>query len=94
MGSILQWLSVRCWVWNQLVNHVPSGGGARYQFAIQIKDRLTNNQAEYEALCRGLELLLEAEAEAVEAFGDSKVAINQSTVIVILYIPTFLDAKT
>jgi len=51
-------------------------GGARYQFAIQIKDRLTNNQAEYEALCRGRELLLEARAEVVEAFGDSKLAIN------------------
>ena len=92
MGSILRRLSVRCWVWNRLVNHIPSG--ARYEFAIRIKDQLTNNQAEYEALCRGLELLLEAEAEAVEAFGDSKVAINQSTVTVILYIPTFLDAKT
>ena len=91
MGSILRRLSVRCWVWNRLVNHIPSG--ARYEFAIRI-DQLTNNQAEYEALCRGLELLLEAEAEAVEAFGDSKVAINQSTVTVILYIPTFLDAKT
>ena len=91
MGSILRRLSVRCWMWNRLVNHIPSG--ARYEFAIRI-DQLTNNQAEYEALCRGLELLLEAEAEAVEAFGDSKVAINQSTVTVILYIPTFLDAKT
>ena len=92
MGSILRRLSVRCWVWNRLVNHIPSG--ARYEFAIRIKDQLTNNQAEYEALCRGLELLLEAGAEAVEAFGDSKVVINQSTVTVILYIPTFLDAKT
>ena len=34
---------------------------------------------EYEALCKGLELLLDAGAEAVEVFGDSKVAINQST---------------
>ena len=54
-------------------------GGAQYEFAFRISERRTNNQTEYEALCKGLELLLEVGAEAVEAFGDSRVAINQST---------------
>ena len=54
-------------------------GGAQYEFAFHLSERRTNNQTEYEALCKGLELLLEAGAKAVEAFGDSRVAINQST---------------
>ncbi|KAK1694107.1 hypothetical protein QYE76_010804 [Lolium multiflorum] len=39
----------------------------------------TNNVAEYEAIRKGMELLLEAGAEAVELFGDSKLVINQLT---------------
>ena len=37
----------------------------------------TNNQAEYQALVKGLELLKEAHADAVEIFGDSLLVINQ-----------------
>ena len=39
----------------------------------------TNNLVEYEAMRRGMELLLEAGAEAVEIFGDSKIVISQLT---------------
>ncbi|KAK1682569.1 hypothetical protein QYE76_043417 [Lolium multiflorum] len=39
----------------------------------------TNNVAEYEAIRKGMELLLEAGAEAVELFGDSKLVISQLT---------------
>src|SRR4051812_45762860 len=39
----------------------------------------TNNVAEYEAIRRGMELLIEAGAEAVELFGDSKLVISQLT---------------
>ncbi|KAK1644065.1 hypothetical protein QYE76_061870 [Lolium multiflorum] len=39
----------------------------------------TNNVAEYEAMCKGMELLLDAGAEAVEIFGDSKLVISQLT---------------
>jgi ribonuclease HI len=35
--------------------------------------------AEYEAVCKGMELLLEAGAEAVKIFGDSKLVISQLT---------------
>ena len=37
----------------------------------------TNNQAEYQALIKGLELLREVYADAVEIFGDSMLVINQ-----------------
>ena len=36
----------------------------------------TNNLVEYEAVRKGMELLLEAGAEAVEIFGDSKLVIS------------------
>jgi ribonuclease HI len=36
----------------------------------------TNNLAEYEAVRKGLELLLEAGAEAVEIFGNLKLVIS------------------
>ena len=38
---------------------------------------ITNNQAEYEAIIKGLQLLNEVKAEAIEVFGDSQLIINQ-----------------
>ena len=37
----------------------------------------TNNQAEYQALIKGLELLREVHVDAIEVFGDSMLVINQ-----------------
>jgi len=37
----------------------------------------TNNQAEYQALIKGLEFLIEVHADAVEVFRDSMLVINQ-----------------
>jgi ribonuclease HI len=53
--------------------------GATYSFSIRLPTPCTNNLAEYEALRKGMELLLEAGAEAVEIFGDSKLVISQLT---------------
>jgi ribonuclease HI len=53
--------------------------GVTYSFSIRLPAPYTNNLAEYEAVCRGMELLLEARAEAVEVFGDSKLVISQLT---------------
>jgi ribonuclease HI len=39
----------------------------------------TNNLAEYKAVHRGMELLVEASAEAVEVSRDSKLVISQLT---------------
>ena len=37
----------------------------------------TNNEAEYEAILKGLQLLQEVKADAIEIFGDSQLVINQ-----------------
>ena len=37
----------------------------------------TNNQAEYEAILKGLQLLQEVKTESIEIFGDSQLVINQ-----------------
>jgi ribonuclease H / adenosylcobalamin/alpha-ribazole phosphatase len=46
--------------------------GVTYSFSIRLPAPCTNNLAEYEAARRGMELLFEDGAEAVEVFGDSK----------------------
>jgi len=51
--------------------------GKKYEFSLQIVATSTNNQAEYQALIKGLELLKEVHADAVEIFGDSMLVINQ-----------------
>jgi hypothetical protein len=53
--------------------------GAAYSFSIRLPTPCTNNLAEYEAVRKGMELHLEAGAEAVEIFGDSKLVISQLT---------------
>jgi hypothetical protein len=53
--------------------------GATYSFSIRLSTACTNNLAEYEAVCKGMELLLEVGAEAVETFGDPKLVISQRT---------------
>jgi hypothetical protein len=50
--------------------------GVTYSFSIGLPAPCTNNLAEYEAARRGVELLLEAGAEAVEVFGDAKLVIS------------------
>jgi ribonuclease HI len=48
-------------------------------FSVRLPSPCTNNLAEYEAVRRGLELLLEVGVEAVEVFGDSKLVVSQLT---------------
>jgi ribonuclease HI len=48
-----------------------------FEFAIHIQPIVTNNQAEYEALLRGLQYLKEEKAISVEIFGDSELVIKQ-----------------
>jgi hypothetical protein len=50
--------------------------GATYSFSIRLPAACTNNLAEYEVVRKGMELLLEAGAGAVEIFGDSKLVIS------------------
>jgi len=53
--------------------------GVTFRYVIPIEFYVTNNQAEYEALLRGLRILAEKKAIAVEVFGDSELVINQLT---------------
>jgi len=53
--------------------------GATYSFSIRVTTPCTNNIVEHEAVLKGMELLLEASAEAVEIFEDSKLVISQFT---------------
>ena len=50
---------------------------ASFEFAFQTKPMTTNNQAEYEAILKGLQLLQEVKVESIEIFGDSQLVINQ-----------------
>jgi ribonuclease HI len=51
--------------------------GEMFEFAIPIQPTVTNNQAEYEALLRGLRYLKEAKAISVEIYEDSELVIKQ-----------------
>jgi ribonuclease HI len=51
--------------------------GEMFEFAIPIQPTVTNKQAEYEALLRGLQYLKEAKANSVEIYGDSELVIKQ-----------------
>ena len=50
--------------------------GKKYEFSLPIVATSTNNQAEYQALIKGLELLKEVYADVVEIFGDSMLVIK------------------
>ncbi len=56
---------------------IISPRGASFEFAYTIKPYVTNNQAEYEAVLKGLQLLKEVEANAIEIMGDSLFVISQ-----------------
>jgi len=45
--------------------------GVNFEFALPTEPMVTNNQAEYEAILKGLQLLHEVKAEAIEVLGDS-----------------------
>ncbi|XP_021807706.1 uncharacterized protein LOC110751539 [Prunus avium] len=58
---------------------IESPQGQRWQVAFQLDFKCTNNQAEYEALIIGLEILKEIKATRVLVYGDSQLVINQLT---------------
>jgi ribonuclease HI len=55
---------------------IISPRGSSFEFAYTIKPMTTNNQAEYEAILKGLQLLQEVKADLIEIFGDSQLVIN------------------
>lgn len=50
--------------------------GLRTEMSFQFDSQCTNNQAKYEAIVIGLEILRELEAMSVEVIGDSSLVIN------------------
>ena len=56
---------------------IISPRGSSFKFAYTIKPMTTNNQAEYEAILKGLQLLQEVKVDAFEIFGDFQLVINQ-----------------
>ncbi|XP_050216900.1 uncharacterized protein LOC126667845 [Mercurialis annua] len=57
--------------------HIISPLGASYQLSFQLHFECTNNQAKYEALIFGLEILAELGAKAISVRGDSLLVIKQ-----------------
>jgi ribonuclease HI len=51
--------------------------GSNCEFSIPIEKTSTNNQAEYQAVLKGIKLLREVNAEVVEIFADAQLVINQ-----------------
>ncbi|XP_040369443.1 uncharacterized protein LOC121051299 [Rosa chinensis] len=51
--------------------------GDRFSYSFQLTFQCTNNQAEYEALIIGLEVLLEMGVRDIQVRGDSQLVINQ-----------------
>ena len=56
---------------------IISPRGLSFEFLYTIKPMTTNNQAEYEAILKGLQLLQEVKVDAFEIFGDFQLVINQ-----------------
>ena len=50
--------------------------GAMFELSFPIEATATNNQAEYQALLKGIWLLQEIRPDAVEIFGDSMLVVN------------------
>ena len=56
---------------------IISPRGASFEFVFQTKPMTTNNQAQYEPILKGLQLLQEEKAESIKIFGDLQLVINQ-----------------
>jgi len=63
--------------WGGKNRHSVNFPSRKEEFSLPIVATSTNNQAEYQALIKGLELLKEVHADAIEIFGDSMLVINQ-----------------
>jgi ribonuclease HI len=56
---------------------IKSPNGMEHEISIRLEFQCTNNQAEYEALLSGLEVLIDLEVKKVEIFGDSNLVVQQ-----------------
>ncbi|XP_004292069.1 PREDICTED: uncharacterized protein LOC101313385 [Fragaria vesca subsp. vesca] len=56
---------------------IANPAGDRFSYSFQLDFKCTKNQAEYEALIIGLEILLDLGVREVQIFGDSLLVVNQ-----------------
>jgi ribonuclease HI len=56
---------------------IVSPNGMEYEASTRLEFRCTNNQAEYETLLIGLELIVDMGTKSVEIFGDSQLMVQQ-----------------
>jgi ribonuclease HI len=66
-----------CGVRSSIGTVLVSPRGATFEFSFPIEASASNNQAEYRAFVKGIQLLREIKADVVEIFGDSMLVINQ-----------------
>ena len=66
-----------CGVGSDIGIVLVSPRGATFELSFPIEATATNNQAEYQALLKGIQLLQEIGADAVEIFGDSMLVVKQ-----------------
>jgi len=66
-----------CGVGSSICIILVSPCGATFELSFPIEATDTNNQAEYQALLKGIRLLQEIGADAVEIFVDSMLVVNQ-----------------
>ena len=64
------------WSWIWYWHCLGIASGAMFELYFLIEATATNNQAEYQALLKGIRLLQEVGADAVEIFGDSMLVVN------------------
>ena len=62
-------------VWRRLGFNFASG--ANFEFSYPIDPDSNNNEMEYLALLKGIQLLREVKADTIEIFGDSRLVVNQ-----------------
>ena len=56
---------------------IENPAGDHFSYSFELDYKCTNNQAEYEALIIGLEILLDLGVREVQVFGDSLLVVNQ-----------------
>ena len=75
MGRPCGWIIYATYGWNQSCFEVPEADMLKHK--VRLHYQTTNNEAEYEALLKGLELTKSLGAESILIQGDSQLVIGQ-----------------
>ncbi|XP_075515461.1 uncharacterized protein LOC142550109 [Primulina tabacum] len=75
MESIRGWGIKLCWVWSRSCDNIPPG--VNIKLALRIDSRVTNNEAEYEAVLAGIQAAREVEASRIILYSGSQLITQQ-----------------